>query len=261
MRTPHAVVAALCLSSVCAAAEFNPFQGPTPVAVFIQTNPWAMVIGADTPRVALYDNGELIFVKKANDRLAYRHVTLAEDQLQAVRDRLKPVLALKGLKPHYNVRPDVTDQPEALFYFRDGTREVATSVYGLMAAETKLAGEATVTTPPNALLELHKWLCDLDYPGSEEWSPKYVEVMLWDYSYAPDASIHWPKEWPSLKSDRAIKRGDSYSIFLDGASLPKLREFLGTRKAKGAVEIEGKKMAVSYRMIFPGEPAWFKALR
>jgi hypothetical protein len=32
----------------------------------------------------------------------------------------------------------------------------------------------------------------------------HVEVMLWDYSYAPDASIHWPKDWPALNSDRAM---------------------------------------------------------
>jgi hypothetical protein len=267
MRTHLAIlVVAFCLTSVCAAAEFDPFEGPRPLAIFIQSNPWAMVIGSDTPRVAIYENGDVIFAKKVNDRLAYHQVTLDKDQLEKVREHLKPVLALKDLKPGYNIRPNATDQPQAMFYLRDGDREVATSVYGLMAAGTELPGFTEFpggpkpTIPPDALLKLHKWLCELDYPNSKEWTPKYVEVMLWDYSYAPGASIQWPKDWPALKSDRAIKRGDSYSIFLDGSLLPKLREFLATQaKEKGAVEIDGKKMAASYRFTFPGERGWRKA--
>jgi len=265
MRALLAIIVALCLTTVCAAADFDPFEGPKPFAIFIQSNPWAMVIGSDTPRVAIYENGDVIFAKKVNDRLAYHHVTLDKDQLAKVRNQLKPVLALKDLKPGYNIRPNATDQPEAMFYLRDAEREVATSVYGLMAsgttlpAYTEFPGGPKATAPPDELLKLHKWLCKLDYPDSKEWTPKYVEVMLWDYSYAPEASIQWPQDWPSLNSDRAIKRGDSYSIFLDGALLPKLREFLASQKEKGAVEIEGKKMAASYRFTFPGERAWRKA--
>lgn len=266
MRTFFAIIVALCLTSVCGAADFDPFQGPKPFAIFIQSDPWAMVIGADTPRVAIYENGDIVFAKSVNDRLVYHHVALDKNQFEMVRARLKSVLALKDFKPRYNIRPNATDQPEAIFYFHEGQREVATSVYGLMAPGTKLPGYTVfpagsrATPPPDELLKLHKWLCELDYPASKEWTPKHVEVMLWDYSYAPDASIQWPKDWPSLDSDRAIKRGDSYSIFLDGALLPQLRDFLGRRNEKGAVEIEGKKMSVSYRFTFPGEPAWRKAL-
>ena len=265
MRTLLAIIVTLCITSVSAAADFDPFEGPKPLAIFIQSNPWAMVIGSDTPRVAIYENGDVIFVKKVNDRLAYHQVTLDTNELEKVREQLKPLLALKDLKPSYNIRPGVTDQPEAMFYFRDGNREVATSVYGLMPPGTKLPAFTeylrtdNAIIPPDELLKLHKWLCEFDYANSKEWTPKYVEVMLWDYSYAPEASIQWPKDWPSLNSDRAFKRGDSYSIFLDGSLIPKLREFLATRKQKGAVKIDGKKLAVSTRFVFPGEPTWRKA--
>src|SRR5262245_20654452 len=265
MRTLPAIIISFCLVGICAAADFDPFQGAQPLAIFIQSNPWATVIGSDTPRVAIYANGDVIFAKKVNDRLAYHHVTLDKDQIEKIREQWKPVLALKDLKPGYNIRPNVTDQPEAEVYVRAGGREVATSVYALRAAGTnlpgltELPGGSKATGPPAELLKLHKWLCELDYPNSKEWTPKYVEVMVGDYSYAPDASIRWPQDWPALNSDRAIKRGDSYSIFLDGSLLPKLREFLATQKPKGAVEIEGKKMAASYRFTFPGERAWRKA--
>ena len=63
-----------------------------------------------------------------------------------------------------------------------------------------------------------------------------------------------------MKPDRAVRRGGLYSTFLDGSMLPRLREFLATRKQRGAVEVDGKKMAVAYRFTFPGEPTWRKAL-
>ena len=255
-----------CCARVGIAADFDPFEGPKPIAVFIQTNPWAMVIGSDTPRVAVYENGEVIFPKKVGDRLVYHTVTLNKDELNKFRETLKPVLTLKDLKPSYNIRPNATDQPESMFYFRDGDREVATSVYGLMAAGTQLPGFTQFpngvkpTAPPDELLKLHKSLCELDYKESKEWTPKYVEVMLWDYSYAPGESTPWPKHWPGLNSERAVKRGDAYSVFLDGTELPKLRDFVAKQKNKGAVLADGKKCAMSYRFTFAGEMVWRKAL-
>jgi hypothetical protein len=267
MRFRLALLAVAALLSLGAAAPFDPFAGPKPLAVFIQTDPWAMVLGADTPRVAVYENGEVVFVKKVGERFAYHHVKLTAKGLAALKARLAPALAVKDLKPWYNIAPGVTDQPKALFYLRDGSREVATSVYGLSARGTRLPaftvfpGAPEPDAPPAELLALHAWLAELDFPQSQEWTPQYVEVMLWDYSYAPDSSIVWPREWPSLASPRTVKRGSSYSIFLDGSQLPKLRAFLATRTERGAVEVEGKKMAAEFRYAFPGEPVWDKVLR
>lgn len=253
----------LCLAHVCAAAGFDPFSGPTPIVVFIGSNPWAAVIGSDTPRVAIYENGDVIFAKQVGGDLAYRYVKLDKEGLENVRVQIAPIFAIKGLKPLYDVTSGVTDQPTAMFYFRSTNREVATMVYGMTDDDARLStftkSPRKVAAPPGALLDLHAWLRKLDYPQSTPWTPKYIEVMLWGYSYAPDRSILWPKGWPSLSSERAFKRGDSYSIFLDASSLPELRKFLATRREKGAVEIDGKKMAVSYRFVFPGEPTWRKS--
>lgn len=265
MRTPLAFLAALCLMAICKATTFDPLQGPKPIAVLIQSDPWLTVMGSDMPRVAIYENGEVIFARQADGGSSYRHLQLDKGELEKVRAKLQPVLALGDLKPEYDIQPGWTDQPIAQFYLRDGQREMATSVYGLTPgrqapAFTQPRGGPAQTMPPAGLLELHRWLCELDFTRSEEWTPRYIEVMFWDYSYAPDASIHWPKNWPSLTSDRAIRRGDSYSVFLDAALLPKLRDFLATENKKGAVEIDGKKMAASYRYAFPGERTWRKAL-
>ena len=80
--------------------------------------------------------------------------------------------------------------------------------------------------------------------------------MIWPYEYAPEASIVWPKNWPGLHDVSTVKRGDSYSIFVPSADYAAVRHFLDTEKEKGAVEIGGKKWAVSIRMPFPGERSW-----
>jgi hypothetical protein len=250
-------VASLTLPS----AEFDPFEGPKPIAMFIQTDPWATVMGADTPRVSVYEDGSVIFWKESDNNGNYRRKQLSAAELSEFKMKLAPVANLKDLKQFYSLRPDVTDQPEARFYFREGERQFVTTVYGLRATDTnspktRLRDKSKPDNVPGELLQLHRFLCSIDYPDSDEWKPRFVEVMIWPYEYAPDASIAWPKDWPGLKSNRAIKRGDSYSIFLDGTVLSELPKFLQTRIEKGAVKIEGKKWAVSYRYVFPSEPTW-----
>jgi len=225
-----------------------------------------MVMGADTPRVAVYEDGTVIFLKKSVKSPSYHQKDLSATELSELKKWLTPTVDLKDLKHFYSLMPHVTDQPEALFYIRDGERELTTRVYGLKAAGTKLPAYTALPDKrkpdavPEQLIGLHKFLCAVDYPDSKEWTPRYVEVMIWPYEYAPDASITWPKDWPGLDSKRSFKRGDSYSIFLDGGILPELQKFLRTRKEKGSVEIGGKKWAASFRPVFPSEPVWRKAL-
>ena len=82
--------------------------------------------------------------------------------------------------------------------------------------------------------------------------------MFCPYEYAPDTSIIWPKNWPALSAKDTRGRGDSFSVFLPSEHLSELRKFLATRKMKGAVLIDGKKMAVATRFPFPGEDAWMQ---
>ena len=51
----------LCLAALCSAKDIEPFAGPKPIAVMLQENPWAAVMGAETPRIAIYENGDVIY--------------------------------------------------------------------------------------------------------------------------------------------------------------------------------------------------------
>jgi hypothetical protein len=261
MRTRFVTFALASVSMALHAADFQPFDGIKPIAVLIQTDPWAMVLNSDTPRVAIYEDGTIIFQKNSKQPTYYQK-KLSETELADLKKRFLPVIGLKNLKGFYELST-TTDQPEERFYLCDGGVELATRIYGLGVPGPKPVVDPSFKPDkvPQGLLELHRLLCSLDYSGSRKWIPKYVEVMVWPYDYAPEASIMWPKDWPSLDSDHTIKRGKSYSIFLDGDKIPELQKFLRTRKEKGAVEIGGKKWAVSFRPVFPSEPVWRKAIR
>ena len=244
------------------ASDFRPFDGPKPIVVLIESNPWAMVIGTDTPQFVLYDTREALFFGRGG---CYRH-QLSEREFQDVMTRVTAVTRGGPIKRFIDLAPDITDQPSADLYLDGGGKRVATRVYGI-STRGHPAGPYTVMSRgskadklPKELGSLYEFLHDLNYPHSQHWVPKHIEVMIWPYEYAPDASIHWPKDWPSIDSERAIKHGDMYSIYLDSTLLPQLQRFLRTRKETGAVEVGGKKWAAGWRYVFPSEPIWRKAL-
>jgi hypothetical protein len=268
MKKTLAILSLLVACTCVNALDIDPFKGPKPVAVLIHTNPWLMVIGSDTPMVTIYDDGQVIYLKREKDKrptLLQKKITL--DELTKVKKKLSAFGDYSKLKRYYDLAPHVTDQPETKIYLNLDGKTSVTSVYALMVCDTKLPATTTLGGKqkpdelPKTIRDLHAYLTSLHFADAKPWEPPYVEVMIWRYDYAPDESIHWPKDWPSLESPNTLKRGDSYSIFLPGKELPKLHDFLKTQKKKGAVEIEGKKWAVSFRYAFSSEPVWFKAFR
>ncbi|HWX64932.1 MAG TPA: hypothetical protein VNZ27_00760 [Rhodanobacter sp.] len=254
------LIIGLGLTRLCSAADFNPFEGPEPLMVVVEFDPWSMVLSADSPRVAIYANGDVIFVGKEGKNQVYRFKRLTAQELDNVRQQAGKVFRSTELKHHYDMRGG-TDQPMAEFYFHDAKGSVATEVVGLECEPSKPSPwDRNVTPPPKALLDLNASLCSLDFPGSEKWSPPYAEVMMWDYNYAPGTPVPWPKSWLGLDSSQTIRRGHDYSIFMDGAMLPQLNAFVHGIPQKSAVAIGGRKISISIRIPFPSEPVWRRAL-
>jgi hypothetical protein len=75
--------------------------------------------------------------------------------------------------------------------------------------------------------------------------------MVWDYSHSPEEPLEWPDRWPDLKNENTVDRESIYSIYLDSKYFSELNELLQQRKEKQAIEINGKKYSVSYRLPFP----------
>ena len=252
MRFVRFLLALLLASLAFPSIAAEEAAAPQPQVVMIETNPWLMVMGSDSPAFALYDNGDLIYARGD----AYRFVHLDAE----ARGKLLASMNLADAAAHQgNIETtDATDQPENLFFVFDSEKPWALRVYGGMAPSgTDRGGPPVETAVPAAVQRLYDAIATFDRADATIWLPAKVEVMIWPYDYAPDPSIHWPAGWPGLDDKDTRKRvDDSYSLYVPSAMLPQLRDFLATRKERGAVEIGGKKWAVSLRYPFPGEEKW-----
>jgi hypothetical protein len=247
--------------SACIAAP-----GPKPVLVVLEQNPWLTVIGSDSPKFALYDDGTLIYLR---DRPTpdQPFVTRKISDSNALQKELVLFDASK-VADRYELS-SLTDQISTLIW----TPAQSVRIYGDWRKPRALGFGSNPEMKLASLQEKKMWeslpdeirqtLARIEEQrkiNGSAWLPEKIEVMFWPYAYAPEEAIPWPKDWPSLDAKDTRKRGeDSFSVFLPAIKLAELRQLLGNQKQKGAVLVDGKKMAQSYRFPFPGEEMWKKS--
>jgi hypothetical protein len=232
--------AALIVLLLAAPAFANPPAADAePVIVYIETDPWAMVIGSDSPRLVLYDDGMVIYRSDGG----YQSVTLTPADSAALAAKVN----LAGIK-EYTDYTSVTDQPSSIII--DFRTKQAAVAYGATSRHRTRGDRG------DKLLTMITLLREYENPEAKAWEPEAIEVMIWPYEYAPEASIIWPETWPGLDHPATVQRGDSYSLFVPISEKEALLTFLETRKPRGAVKIGGRKWAVSLRTPLPGEARW-----
>lgn len=224
-------------------AEMRNGKEPIPEVVLLQSEPWSMILGSESPRFALYSDGQVIY--RTQD--GFRSVRLNDAELRSIKDSLSAAYS-SAISGEYHV-VNATDQPDnnLLLY---GNRPVFLSVYG------SLDDEQVVSRLPTVVAEAFETIRSFKSARSKPWMPAQIEVMIWPYEYAPESSIRWNEDWPGLSAPSTRRRGDSYSLFLPSSELEALNNFLARRNPKGAVEIEGRKWSASYRIPFPQERLW-----
>ena len=130
-RIVFAFLALFASSGSIASEAAQPLVGPRPIAVLLTTDPWLMVVGSDTPRFALYDDGQVIFVEQTSKgRYAHMAARLTPSELAGVKTKLL-TFAADPVPNRINLRPGWTDQPESRFFLDIDGRKLVTSVYGL----------------------------------------------------------------------------------------------------------------------------------
>ncbi len=238
---------------------------PAPVLVVRERDPWRMVIGSDSAKFAIYDDGSVIYAtaKPTTERPFSR---------RKIDDPTKLAQTLLGFDPaklgaEYELS-SATDQITTTIW----TPEKKIEIYGNWRKPCILSSR---DNPDMKAIDEHErkmwealpkevrgFLARIEKEREKQgdaWLPESIEVMLWPYEYAPDASIVWPAGWADLKSRTTRKRGeDSYSVFLPSISYPELRKFISTCREKGAILINDKKMAISFRFPFPDELKWMQ---
>lgn len=247
-------------ASACLAAE------PKPVLMVMGLDPWALVIGSDSPKFVLYDDGTLVYLRDppnfdepfvtrwVADWVRFQKELVSFDFAQA--------------KDHYELST-FTDQMSTVIWTPGKTVGIygdwrKPGVFGKEDSnpEMKAISEREKKMWKSLPDEIRRTLARIEEQRTvkgSNWLPERIEVMFWPYEYAPDESIIWPEEWPGLYAkDSRIRKKDSFSVYLPSEKLAELRRFFRTRKEKGAVLIDGKKMADEIRFPFPGEEAWMK---
>jgi hypothetical protein len=232
-------------SSKAFSQSFNPKYG-SPVLVLIVTNPWLMVIGSDVPSFVVYENGQIIYKKTINNVVKYYEANLGNEEAKKTISELGLTDSLLKL-PKYINASNSSDQPtNELLLNLDSLTEI--SVYGNLR-ETN--GEARLKTP-QPFLTIYDNIIKYENSSAKTWLPDSIEVIVSGYSYAPEKSLLWPQNWPDLKSNTTVKRGDSlYSIYLDKKYFNEFIKLRSSLKEKQAILINGKKFSISYRLPFP----------
>lgn len=239
------ILLAVLLLRVCTgfAQHYNETYGK-PLVVLIVTDPWLMVIGSDVPVFALYDSGQVIYKTIENGHLKY---------YECKADREKPTVILSTLNitdslyslPQRISASGSTDQPyNQLILNFDSVKMI--NVYG------NLRNTKSRANTPKSFLSVFDAITNFKSDDAKEWLPDSVEVMLTGYSYAPEKSLQWPKDWPDLKDKTTVKRSDDlYSVYLDKKYFEDFKKLLTSMKEKQAVEVNGQKFSVAYRLPFP----------
>ena len=245
-------------------------ETPKPLLVVITYQAWNNPIGSDSPIFALYDDGTIICrLKSAHDEYPPAEKLFTTRKVENPEKKAAQLLAssLADAKAYYALS-GATDQNLTVIWTPSKTvqiygdwktpRQFDSSwkenprLQGIVESETDL-WKSFPDEIRQALLRIENENTIAGAP----WLPEKIEVMFWPYEYAPEESIIWPKEWPSLSSKDTRRRGeDSYSVFVPSQKFPELRTFLESRNPRGAVLIDGKKMADAYRFPFPEEKLW-----
>jgi len=216
-----------------------------PLIILIETDPWLMVIGSDVPTIALYESGNVVYKRIEKDKMEYYSVKLDSEQTQQLILDLEITENLIDL-PDYVQASDWTDLPTNELILNFDT-VIVKQVYGSLRNDNEDRKRT-----PTEFLTAYDNLIKYKNEKEERWLPDYIEIMLTDYSHSPEKPIMWPKEWPDLNDETTISwHEDLYSVYIPKTEFQKFIDLIYKLEEKQAVELNGKKFSISYRLPFP----------
>ena len=206
---------------------------------------WAPVVGADDPAFTLYDNRDLIYYNM--DAYRYECVQLTGAEYTRLTEEVIPK-DLATLQDFY-LRIYATCQNEYYFYF-GGELQRKITVYGHPTANDMWYSYDV----PLSIRRCFNMISGYRHSRAEPWFPEKFEVLAWETFPTNQELPRWPADWPDLHSPDTIARPYTptvYSIFLPSELFD---EFIALGdSSKGAALINGRQMAIWYRMPIPGE--------
>lgn len=217
-----------------------------PLVLLTEYNPWAMVIGSDSPSFALYADGTVIYW--AGERPSGRYMTATLSPYE-ISELLKAARLDKPEEfgPCYSIA-DGTDAPTNVLVVKAEAGYRTIDVYGAIRDSANIPPSRM----PADLQEAFHVLLAFSAPNAQEWKPPYIEVMLWPFSYAK-SSASWPTTFPGVNDKNTRRSAHGLVLFLPFSDLDQYRDFVSRLKPTEAVRLDGKKWAISARIPFPHE--------
>jgi hypothetical protein len=234
-----------CTDLAWAHRKFN-WSGTQPLLLLTEYNPWAMVVGSDSPTFALYADGTAIYWEGSGRSGKYLTATLATSEVEQLLKSAHLDRA-NDFESCYSIE-DGTDAPTNVLVVKTEAGYKTIDVYGIIRHSDKIPPSRM----PADLQVAFRTLLSFNHPDAHEWKPAYIEVMMWPFSYAK-SSVRWPAEFPGIsdKNTRHSPRG--LELFVPYPELDHYEAFVSRLKPTTAVLMDGKKWAISQRLPFPHE--------
>jgi len=238
------IIGLLCLITIeCYGTQIDSNYGK-PLIILTETDPWSMVIGSDVPTFALYQKGQVIYKITEKKILTFYEITLNKQELQKLIKSIDISEIIYKQKNKF-IASRSTDQPSTTLIL-NLKRSKSIFIYGDISDK----GEARKKIPKE-FMKIYDFLKKYKNNKAKVWLPEKIELIFWDYNYAP-TKRPWIKGFPNLKTRTTIKfDNDNYSVFIDKKHFGEFKKYFLSLGEKEAVEINGRKMAVSYRFPFP----------
>src|SRR5713101_6378694 len=210
--------------------------GFQPLVMLTEFNPWAMVVGSDSPTFVLYENGTVIYLNE------HRYVSAKLTRAEA--DAFVSSLGREGLtklRDSYTIS-EWTDQPTNVLLVRtDDKNYKKISVYGKIRPLVAKTEEALPL--PTELSSALRQVMKYENANSSPWLPEYIEVIIWPFEYAKGKAAVWPIQWPGIGDPKTVKRKETYSLFIPASQNQALKNFIANLKPTQAVRIDNRKWA------------------
>jgi hypothetical protein len=199
------------------------------------------------PTFALYETGQIIYTLDRDEAARIYQVVLSRNELQNVIKHFSIPDSFYSLNDRIEGE-ETSDLGDNILTISIGqTKRI--EVYGYLSDK----GFARRKTP-NAFLELYDQIRKYRNSEAVEWFPKKIEVHFENYDdYYVDTTkkTPWLADFPDLHSPATNFEHDEYTTIIDGKKFDEFRKYYSSLDKHKTVEINGKRMMISYRVYFP----------
>ncbi len=235
-------------------------------------DPDALVLNAEAPTFALYEDGTVLLQRRANYFSEFtrfvRRLTGAEqgptpEFLSGVVPQkpksflLRTVSGIASAQDRYDLSYEDRGchQPRYALHVSTETIEKQVVIFGDYGK-----------SPPNVYRAMTACLNFSEVNGLQPWLPEKIEVMLTPFEHAKLPPIQWPQDWPDLtESTSVLNKGpnilaqatdakdlDCFSLFLSSNHLTELKA-LYEKCGLHPIQLCDKNFSLAYRFPFPHE--------